>query len=235
MIKESNLLSVLAAHKDLSPDIFKLYLDYLSIKIKDSEVTDLHSFVAFMKIADDEEISTIYDNYFIGYTIPQISKEFDLIRIGNDSVINIELKRNSSDEKIRIQLIQNKYYLSFLNKTTYNFTYVSDDTKLYQLDEHDELIEKDIAELITLLNKQEIRKIENLDHYFNPSNYLVSPFNSTQAFIDKQYFLTNHQDEIKAEVITKIKSKGYSILSIKGKAGTGKTLLTYTLGETYQK
>ena len=32
------------------------------------------------------------DGYFVGYTIPQISKEFDLLRFGEESVINIEIK-----------------------------------------------------------------------------------------------------------------------------------------------
>lgn len=34
----------------------------------------------------------LLDGFFFSYRIPQISKEFDLLRIGSDSIVNIELK-----------------------------------------------------------------------------------------------------------------------------------------------
>lgn len=39
---------------------------------------------------------------------------------------------------------------------------------------------------------------------FIPSNYLVSPFNSTNRFINNEYFLTSAQQRIKDEIITEL-------------------------------
>lgn len=53
--------------------------------------------------------------FFYSYQIPRLGKEFDLLQIKEDQIINIELKSGVvSDEAIRRQLIQNRYYLSVL-------------------------------------------------------------------------------------------------------------------------
>jgi hypothetical protein len=56
-------------------------------------------------------------------------------------------------------------------------------------------------------------------------------FNSTQEFIKVKYFLTAQQEEIKEETFKQLNLHTYSIISIKGKAGTGKTLLTYDIAK----
>lgn len=125
--------------------------------------------------------------------------------------------------------MSNKYYLSSLKKEIYVFTYVSSEKKLYSIDENQDLIETNIRQLLVALASQNVSKINNIDSFFNPSNYLVSPFNSTQEFVKKKYFLTKHQEEIKINIKNHFKSHSYSIISIKGKAGTGKTLVTYDI------
>lgn len=59
---------------------------------------------------------------FYGFSIPQISKEFDLLKIfENDVVVNIELKSNDiAMDKIEYQLRKNRYYLSHLKKKIYS-------------------------------------------------------------------------------------------------------------------
>jgi hypothetical protein len=171
----------------------------------------------------------LFDKYFIGYSIPQIGKEFDLLRIDKETVVNIELKRQSTDEKIYAQLLRNKYYLSFLKKNIRCYTYVADDKKLYTIDKTNTLEEVNLRQLLGELVSQDVKKIPNINGYFNPSNYLVSPFNSTQEFVKGNFFLTTHQEEIKNDVLNQIRSSTYSIFSIKGNAGTGKTLLTYDI------
>ena len=55
----------------------------------------------------------LLDGFFFSYRIPQISKEFDLLRIGSDSIVNIELKSGMvPTERIEKQLTQNRYYLA---------------------------------------------------------------------------------------------------------------------------
>ena len=124
-----------------------------------------------------------------------------------------------------------RYYLSFLKKEIANYTYVAEDKKLYTLDASNNLEEVNIRQLIGALVSQNVKKLNNIDDLFNPSNYLVSPFNSTQEFIKRRYFLTNHQEKIKKEVLNQLKLPSPSIISIKGKAGTGKTLLTYDIAK----
>ncbi|EUJ18396.1 hypothetical protein MAQA_09229 [Listeria aquatica FSL S10-1188] len=38
--------------------------------------------------------------FFLGYKIPQIGEEFDLLRLGKNYHLNIELKSEASEEKI---------------------------------------------------------------------------------------------------------------------------------------
>lgn len=62
------------------------------------------------------------------------------------------------------------------------------------------LITIDINGLISALESQNHLYTGDLNKLFNPSNYLVSPFNSTGAFLDGKYFLTNQQEEFKTSV-----------------------------------
>ena len=48
--------------------------------------------------------------------------------ISDSTVVNIELKSgNVTDEAIRKQLLQNRYYLATLGKTAFYYTYISRD------------------------------------------------------------------------------------------------------------
>jgi len=77
---------------------------------------------------------------------------------------------------------------------------------------------------------QKIESIENIDNLFNPSDYLVSPFNSTQKFLSGQYFLTNQQEDVKKRILNSLGiAKSANFISVVGGAGTGKTLLVYDL------
>lgn len=228
-MKEANLISILSAFKKLSPELFESYLKYHSVIIKVEELKDLEVLVNDLKTLSKN--TNIFDKYFIGYTIPQIGKEFDLLRIDKESVVNIELKKNSTPEKIKKQLLRNKYYLSFLKKDVFNFTYVADEKTLYKIDNDQNLVESNIKHLLSLLASQDVKNIKDIDSYFNASNYLVSPFNSTQEFAKEKYFLTTHQEEIKNIILKELDLPNYSIISIKGKSGTGKTLLTYDIAK----
>lgn len=84
-----------------------------------------------------------------------------------------------------------------MRKTVHLLAYVSSEEKLYYLNNDNELIETNFDDLDQLLSKQKINYVDNFDELFNPSNYLVSPFNSTDEFIKNSYFLTSHQEEIK--------------------------------------
>ncbi|HHX69823.1 MAG: DNA/RNA helicase domain-containing protein [Miniphocaeibacter sp.] len=175
------------------------------------------------------------EGFHISYTIPQIAKEFDLLRIEKNRVVNIELKTKATKERIYKQFLQNEYYLSFLTKDSYLFSYVKKTNKLYKL-ENKELIETDLAELRNILkiNLDDIL-FKDINIFFNPSNYLVSPFNSTDKFLEGNYFLTNHQDYIKKIILRDILIKKYTYSYIEGSSGTGKSLLVYDIVKSLRK
>lgn len=230
LMKEINLVSLIHAYKELNQDLFSSYTKYFSIDIRNSELEDLESFISQLQSISNNQ--SIFDKYFVGFIIPQIGKEFDLLRIGEKQIINIELKKTNTDKVLK-QLIQNRYYLSFLQKELYNFTYITDEKKLFTVNSENKLIEINIKELYEILSNQKVLKLDFIENLFNPSNYLVSPFNSPDEFLKGNYFLTSHQETIKNEVINIYEKKTTPFISIKGGAGTGKTLLTYDIAKEF--
>ena len=228
-MKEVNLVSIVNAYNNFGKEeLYNKYLSFFGVSLKERELEDLKSFVD--KIRANITSLKVLEGYYLGFTIPQISKEFDILRIGKKSVINIELKNEfTTEERIKKQLKQNKYYLSFLGKDTFHFTYVAKKNKLYNL-ENDDLKLTSFQELANLLSIQEVEEIENLERLFDPSNYLVSSFNSTDKFVNTGYFLTEHQENIKNKIINSVVNKDEQLFfTIKGGAGTGKTLLVYDI------
>ncbi|PEN14132.1 hypothetical protein CN630_33170, partial [Bacillus wiedmannii] len=103
-MKMCNIASIVQSSEKLSEDRFDTYLSYLQIKFKSKELNCLKDLYS--------KIHTVpnLDKFFIGYEIPQIGKEFDLLRIGTDTLINIELKSESTKQEIYTQLKKNRYY-----------------------------------------------------------------------------------------------------------------------------
>lgn len=233
-MKRINIKSLLQAQSSLEAGLFKDFLRHYSIEIKDAEIKDLGSLIDTLEgcLCDIGTLS----NFYLGYKIPQIGKEFDLLRFGQEYIINIEIKSSCSEEKILNQLIRNKYYLSFIQKQIYNFTFVSESKTLYILQDDENLQKIEPERLLKLLENQKIDDIVVLDEIFNPSDYLVSPFNSTKKFLAGEYFLTHQQEEIKNKFIDSVDKWNISkFISIVGGAGTGKTLLTYDIAKHLMK
>lgn len=230
MIKPVNLLSIKNARESLPTDVFNSYLNKSGVVAKKDEIDDLCSFVDYVYSSSSD--IHLFDSFYFGYTIQQISKEFDLLRFGENFLINIEIKRKQTVEKIKKQLIQNQYYLRFLGKKVINFTYISEENKIYLLTDEQEITEVKLEDSVKLFSMQEIINIEEIDKLFRPTNYLVSPFNSTELFIEGKYFLTQQQNEIKKEIIGKLNTE-LNCYGIEGVAGTGKTLLTYDIAKHF--
>lgn len=207
------------------------YMAHLGILFRDDEIKSLILFRSL--ITKDTTSIQIFDHYFIGYSIPQISKEFDLLRIDSKSIINIELKSIFDYDKALKQLQQNHTYLKYLSKELFLYTFSSSTGKIYALSSDlTSLKEISATEIVEKLLSQNTFFQGDLDTLFTPSNYLVSPFNATEKFIEGEYFLTNQQDEIKTKTLTSFKHSGGNIVGIKGSAGTGKTLLIYDIAKT---
>ncbi|WP_180954673.1 DNA/RNA helicase domain-containing protein [Bacillus sp. V5-8f] len=228
-MKHINLNSLIQAYENLDDDFFKRYLDIFGIEFDKQEIKDLSVLLKLLKTNGVRNL----DNFFIGYTINQISKQFDLLRFGTDSIVNIELKRKSTPKKIEKQLIQNRYYLQFLEKAVHTFTFVSETADLYKYDQTGTLTTTTLTNLVSILDSQSLEDVEDIHSLFKPSNYLVSPFNSTNKFIRGEYFLTEHQNNIKKDIINLFSASSAEFVSVIGKPGTGKTLLTYDLANHY--
>lgn len=236
-LKRINLLMIdnlfTANPQILSDDKIKDYLGLQELKKQESET--LHRLCLALKIY--VPYHHIFENYYLNYEIPQIGKEFDLLRIGSESIINIELKSEKvDDEAILKQLKRNYYYLSFLQKEIYCYCFVTDGdiSILYYYDnENKNILQINISQLLDTLSTIKDVDEDNIDSLFVPSNYLISPFNTTEQFINNAYFLTKHQEQIKDEIIKKIvqNDKNKIFFSIAGAAGTGKTLLTYDIAK----
>lgn len=180
-----------------------------------------------------------FDGYYIGYIIKQIGKEFDLLRFSDDMIVNVELKSSlnhlsdsQKTDKILRQMIKNHYYLNAMKKEIYIYTFVEDDG-LYRFNKESKSTEKvQMSELADLLTKQIFNEEIIPDKLFLPLNYLISPFTKTEQFISGNYFLTEHQENIKKDILNTLKTE-YSFLCLTADAGTGKTLLLYDIAKNY--
>ena len=202
-------------------------------QVKSEEIRTLRCLVRELealgaKIAD-------FDGFFYGFSIPHISKEFDLLKLfKNDKVINIELKSQMvGREAITEQLRQNQRYLGHLKMDIYSFTYAlcGDKGEVYALKD-DQLVESSLEEVLALVSGSGECITENLESLFNAKDYLISPVNDAESFIDGNYYLTGKQDEIKKRIMDSFKASKNYIWGITGNAGTGKTLLLYDLAKT---
>lgn len=228
MPKALNLSSFSQAQRHLTGDGFKKFLDYHDVDLKATEVNDLVTLSGTL-MDSGCDVGDL-DNFCVGYSIPQIGKEFDLLRFGETFHVNIELKSTSTAEKILKQLKRNKYYLSFLGQTVHYFTYQTDVATLYRLEDDDTLQAVNPSVLAELIKSQNLQHVSDVDSLFNPSDYLVSPFNSTDMFLNGQYFLTSQQEEIQRNILGSFElATSASFTALTGSAGTGKTLLAYDI------
>ena len=235
-MKTINLKNLVDSYKSLSVETLSSYLGFYGIELAEkgkncglsaNELDCMTSFIELFKTTHDS--ISLLDNFFVGYMIPQIGKEFDLLRFNKANVVNIELKSKASEDRILKQLKRNRYYLQFLDKEVSLFTYIQETRKLYMLDE-DHLTSVSRDELYKELIK-DCDEFDDINKLFNPSNYLISPFNSTKKFMEEEYFLTEHQEEIRTNVMKVVETSTTEFMALTGAAGTGKTLLTYDIAK----
>lgn len=201
-----------------------------SIQIKSREIETIQKCISLL--SDFVRLEN-WDGFYYSFSIPQISKEFDLLKLGDDKVLNLELKSEyTSEEKLFKQLARNHYYLSHLNKEILEIVYVADRNLFYRLEDN-RLIGISVAEVAKMINEIGHFYEDDIEELFSPSQFLVSPVNTPEKFISGNYFLTDHQEAIKNAIIEDRKSgsRTYAFYQVTGGAGTGKTLLIYDIAK----
>lgn len=230
-MKPRNLISVFQG--DAAVESTGLDVDKRFVALKKHEIRNVQSLCALMAA----EGCTIghFDGFFVSYTIAQIGKELDLLRFGDEYILNIEVKSElkiaQKELKILKQMRENHYYLKFLGKPIRIFTYVENDG-FYQYDDAQDNVVKIQAQI--LANSMKMQTVDyaiDPDKEFIPSNYLISPFNSTEQFIAGEYFLTSAQQKIKDEIRSELAVCPFMFFCISANAGTGKTLLMYDIAK----
>jgi hypothetical protein len=196
-----NISSLTEIKAKLPKETYTAFKAFSGITPKDDEVDDI---TILAKLLRDHGCNVGHlGNFVLGYKIPQIVKEFDLLRIGKENILNIEVKRQSDPDKALKQLLRNRYYLDATGRQVEYYSFTSDSVKLYRL-EGESLREVPVAMLAESLSGFVDHEPEKIDALFKPSDYLVSPFNATDRFLAGQYFLTNQQEEIKVKIAARM-------------------------------
>ena len=197
------------------------------LKMREWELDSMKAFVRELETHMDEVYALWF---FYSFQIPRLGKEFDLLQIREDQIVNVELKSGAvSDEALRKQLIQNRYYLAVQGKTIRSYTYISSQERLVRLNNHDHIVEVDWDQLCLALQRQSKDYEGDIEDLFQAEMYLFSPVTEPERFLNKEYFLTSQQKDIERRILDKIRKVKYGYFWFSGLPGTGKTLLLYDI------
>ena len=183
-----NSRSVVIASNSLSSSQLDELYKVWGIDPKPKELVSLGNFLKECDVMAHlrlELIAEIVDNCYFDFKIPHISKEMDCLWIGENTIVNVELKSDDvGAEAIGKQLRQNKYYLRSLKRKVLSFTYEASSRSCYSLNDNENLVGKQFKDIATALFDvhKDILFEGEIETLFSPEQYLVSPFNSTPNF-----------------------------------------------------
>lgn len=197
------------------------------LRIKEWEIQDLKAFSARLEAVTEKAYEL---EFFYSFVMQKLGKEFDLLRVNADYVVNVELKSGDvPDEVIQKQLLQNRHYLGTLGRTIYSYTYVSSRDRLVRLSNSGRLVEAHWQELAEVLARQTACYDGNIEELFKEDKYLISPLTDPGRFLRQEYFLTSQQKDIKKQILKQIKQQAGCVQGFTGLPGTGKTILLYDI------
>lgn len=203
-------------------DLCKQALKYHNMAMKDVEKRDFKLLVINLlkELDNGEDINGWYFDTNIN-----IVPDFDVLLFCENYIINIDLKdkcnnkiKNKVVEKFKkqnriLQLVSHNEYLNLL--------FIADENRLL-LFKNNEFIKFSIHELAELLIKQTII-LNNLISDLKPSQYIISPLNNVNEYLEDLYCLTPEQEKIEKVIMNP------GMYGVEGEAGTGKTLVAFDL------
>ena len=180
------------------------------LKIREWELDSMKALVSEL----ERHMQAVYAlRFFYSFQIPRLGKEFDLLQIKEEQILNLELKSGQvSDEAIRKQLIQNRYYLAALGKPIRSYTYISSQNRLVRLTNHDRIVEADWEPLCRDLQQESADYPGDIEDLFQADLYLISPLTEPGRFLKKEYFLTYQQRDIERQILKKIRAMGKPVV-----------------------
>lgn len=201
------------------------------LKMREWELESMKALVRELEVHMHMHMQDVHAlRFFYSFQVPRLGKEFDLLQIKDDQIVNIELKSGKvSDEAVRKQLLQNRYYLSVQGKMIQSYTYISSQERLVRLNNHDHIVEADWDQLCLALQRQSKDYEGDIEDLFQAEMYLFSPVTEPERFLNKEYFLTSQQKDIERRILDKIRKVKYGYFWFSGLPGTGKTLLLYDI------
>ena len=197
------------------------------MKLRPWEMDSLKALVKNLQLTMENVASL---RLFYSFQIPRLGKEFDLLQIKEDQIVNIELKSGTvSDEALRKQLLQNQYYLSILGKVVKSYTYISSENRLVRLTKTGNLVAASWEKLCENLQEESADFAGDAEDLFRAELYLISPITEPERFLNREYFLTAQQRDIQRQILGKLKADPGGRFYFTGLSGTGKSLLLYDL------
>lgn len=159
----------------------------------------------------------------------QFDTEFDLLKAYDDTIVDVEIKSELPKKKaIEEQATEHYELLNIKFKNVYVVMYVDSSDNLFVFNPvNSTLEEKEFNQIKDLFpfEGNNLQKLENLKN----SDFLVSPYNDSDKFINGLYRLNTEQTNIKDNIL-KNKSNKYVI---SGGPGCGKTLLLLDILKHY--
>ncbi len=98
-----------------------------------------------------------------------------------------------------------------------------------RLTNHDHVIEASWNQLCAALQKRARTILAILKICFGQNGICFPPLTEPNRFLNKEYFLTAQQRDIKRQILKKIREEQTGYFSFSGLPGTGKTLLLMIL------
>lgn len=216
-------------------DDFTETLNNLGYNMRESEFLDFKVLVDLIletKCMSYFDLVEYTGNFTFGFEIPRIGKEFDLLRLGKNYNINIEIKNSSSSDRKRKQIETGAYYLKSLKTPTLYYSFdVEEESILFGDPLEDNISFRTIGldEMVERIKDQEVDYTMDIRKVLTPEQFLVNPFTDTNLFLEHKYFLNAQQQNIFNDIIDDISKSNLSPVAIEGGPGTGKSLLLYSL------